>query len=138
MNVKDAAIDKAAANAASKLTPALADLLLKSNALQKFIRDFNPYCSLTDLSKFFKIPYSTLQTWVASGKLPCLKVPHQDPKLYLKDLQIFAEEYDNGDILHCCVCGKRLICDTACTPPKWVCPDGCAGATESEPEEEAE
>ena len=87
------AIKSAASVAAAKLTPTLADLLLKSNALQTFIQNFNPYASITDLATFLQIPHRTVQGWVASGKLPCTKVAGRTPKLYLADLKKFVAEH---------------------------------------------
>jgi excisionase family DNA binding protein len=99
-------------------------------SLQRFIDGFNPYASIKDLSAFLKIPYGTIQTWVATGKIPCTKIAGQDPKIYLKDLQTFVK----GGVLSCKVCDKRLICDNAATDDdkRWVCPDGCEGATGEE------
>jgi hypothetical protein len=75
---------------AEQLTPKMIELLCKTNALQDFLKNFNPYCSIKDLSACLRIPYGTLQTWVAQGKIPCDKVAGQDPKIYLKDLQTFV------------------------------------------------
>jgi excisionase family DNA binding protein len=62
-------------------------------ALQTFIDTFSPYASIKDLSAFLKIPYGTIHTWVATGKIPCTKVAGQDPKIYLSDLKTFVAEH---------------------------------------------
>ena len=79
--------------ATDALTSKLTDLLLKSNALQLFLANFNPYASIKDLSAFLQIPYATVHGWVSKGKLPCTKVDGSDPKIFLRDLQLWIEEH---------------------------------------------
>ena len=56
---------------AKQITPKMLELLCSSNVVTDFIANFNPYCSIKDLSAFTKIPYPTLQMWVAQGRIPC-------------------------------------------------------------------
>lgn len=74
---------------ASKLTDHMVEVLVKTDAVKKFLAEFNPYATVSDLSKFTGIPAQTIYAWVRDGRLS----KNGNTKIYLSDLKDFCASY---------------------------------------------